>query len=86
MSFRSSQLYVRPQTKHRLHLLARVTTSEDVNLTNERKTATVDELGDTIINTYITLNWPEIPQMEAEIEAVEEKFAESIRKRKEEKP
>lgn len=83
---RNSQVYISGRTKHRLHLLANVTASQDVSMLEEKKHATADELADSIINEWLALNFPEITSLEMQIAELETRCAESIRKRKEEKP
>lgn len=72
--FRSSQIYIRAQTRRRLHWLAHALSDEKPGSSTSEppKILTADELADRIINETIQAKYPQVLKIEKEIKKIED--------------
>jgi hypothetical protein len=73
MSFRSTELAIQPKTKNRLYLALKLfpEKSDDWALEGGKRTMTIDELGDLLLNKILTQNYPAVIELEKTLAKVE---------------
>lgn len=82
MSYRSSQLYIKPETKARLRLVLKLfPQAKPANALPDASSVTADELGDTLINNAIVTEYPEVMEVEREIARVQQAAIDKMKER-----